>query len=149
MPKESRKFDAVLSPIIGVALLFLFLAISSCSDQDGAFMPDQEADEWHSSQQAHFFSTLDAIEQGFAEAGRTDVYLQIAQELERALKDSDKLGVSLAPAAYLLGDVNEDGVVDLLDIVLIAEHFGSHEGEILYDPKYDLNSDGKIGILDL
>ena len=40
-------------------------------------------------------------------------------------------------------DVNEDGTVDILDLVLVASRFGQT------DPKADVNADGTVNILDL
>ena len=46
----------------------------------------------------------------------------------------------------LLWDINNDGVVDIRDLVLVANNFG--EGTPAY-PKVDVNKDGKVNILDL
>ena len=40
-------------------------------------------------------------------------------------------------------DVNDDGVVNILDLVFVASHFGAS------DPKADVNADGTVNILDL
>lgn len=40
-------------------------------------------------------------------------------------------------------DVNDDGVVNILDLVFVASHFGEA------DPKADVNGDGTVNILDL
>ena len=44
----------------------------------------------------------------------------------------------------LAGDVNNDGKVDGLDIVLVAAHWGPK-----YNSLYDLNADGKIDGYDI
>ncbi|MFC1713551.1 dockerin type I domain-containing protein [Candidatus Poribacteria bacterium] len=151
MPRKKRKPNAVLPLLKGMVLLCLFLTVSSCSDQDSAVMPEREytTDESRSNQETRSFSILDAIKQGFAEAGRTAVYYQIAPELEKSLRNTGQTSSLAAPSSHTAGDVNEDGVVDISDIVLLARHFGTHEGDSLYDAKYDLNSDGKIDLLDL
>jgi len=46
-------------------------------------------------------------------------------------------------------DVNDDGVVDIFDLIIVGQHFGSHEGEESYMPEADVNKDGTIDILDL
>ena len=46
-------------------------------------------------------------------------------------------------------DVNHDNVVNILDLIMVARHFGSHEGEENYAKDADLNGDGVINILDL
>lgn len=49
----------------------------------------------------------------------------------------------------LEGDVNRDGIVNILDLVTVGGAFGKREGEAGYNPEADLNSDGIINILDL
>ena len=46
----------------------------------------------------------------------------------------------------IVGDVNEDGVVNVLDLVMVAQHIGT---EKLSDPRVDVNEDGFVNILDL
>ena len=48
--------------------------------------------------------------------------------------------------ADLVGDVDQNGQVDLLDFVLIVKHFGENP---LTNPRTDLNKDGEVNILDL
>jgi hypothetical protein len=45
--------------------------------------------------------------------------------------------------------VNGDGKVTVWDVVLIALKIGKKQGQWGYHPKYDLNSDGRIGFADL
>ena len=49
----------------------------------------------------------------------------------------------------IVGDVNEDGRVDIRDLVMIAMVCWSGEGDPGYDPDLDLNGDGWIDIRDL
>jgi Ca2+-binding EF-hand superfamily protein len=51
------------------------------------------------------------------------------------------------PPAF--GDVNDDGRVDLTDLVLIARHYGTVLGDPGYNYLYDLNGDGRIDLIDL
>ena len=44
-------------------------------------------------------------------------------------------------------DVNQDGVVDIADLVIVSQHFG--ESTTAPYPRYDVNADGKVDILDL
>ncbi|MCD6573242.1 MAG: right-handed parallel beta-helix repeat-containing protein, partial [Thermoplasmata archaeon] len=46
-------------------------------------------------------------------------------------------------------DLNNDKTVNVLDLIMVAMHFGSHEGEAGYDAGVDLNNDKEINILDL
>jgi hypothetical protein len=47
------------------------------------------------------------------------------------------------------GDINNDGKVDLADLVLVARHYGTSLGDPGYSYLYDLNGDGRIDLLDL
>jgi len=51
------------------------------------------------------------------------------------------------PPAF--GDVNDDGRVDLTDLVLIARHYGTVLGDPGYNYLYDLNGNGRIDLIDL
>lgn len=53
------------------------------------------------------------------------------------------------PKPPCIGDVNDDGIVDVRDLVLVAGHMGSHVGDRRYDPRFDLNHDGRINVHDL
>ena len=46
----------------------------------------------------------------------------------------------------ILADVNIDGVVNILDLVMVAQHIGR---ETLSNPRVDVNGDGIVNILDL
>ena len=46
----------------------------------------------------------------------------------------------------IVGDVNEDGVVNVLDLVMVAQHFGTGKPS---NPRVDVNGDGVVNILDL
>ncbi|MCH8294554.1 IPT/TIG domain-containing protein [Candidatus Poribacteria bacterium] len=45
----------------------------------------------------------------------------------------------------LTGDINEDNVVDIFNLVLVSAEFGKPDP----DPKADLNDDGKVDVFDL
>jgi PKD repeat protein len=49
----------------------------------------------------------------------------------------------------LLGDLNSDGILNILDITIVAKAFGSFPGHSRWDPIADLNEDGKVDILDI
>jgi thermitase len=46
-------------------------------------------------------------------------------------------------------DVNEDGMIDIVDIVIVALAFGSKPGDPNWNPYVDLNQDGIVDIVDL
>jgi hypothetical protein len=49
----------------------------------------------------------------------------------------------------VLGDVNGDNHVDILDVVRITAIYGVKRGDALYAGESDINGDGTITILDL
>jgi len=55
-----------------------------------------------------------------------------------------QLPIIVAPLAI---DINQDGVVDILDLRLVALHFG--ETTTSPYPRYDVNADGLVDILDI
>jgi hypothetical protein len=54
---------------------------------------------------------------------------------------------------YSLGDMNQDGILNILDIVMWVDQFGEFEGDsevlIVEYPEMDINNDGIVNILDL
>jgi len=61
------------------------------------------------------------------------------------------------PIVLELGDITQDGVIDIFDMVLVGNHMGCEdyppgtpEYECYYDcPLCDVNFDGEVNILDL
>ena len=49
----------------------------------------------------------------------------------------------------LVGDLNDDGVVDIFDVVILALAFGSKPGDPNWNPDADLNDDGVVDIFDV
>ncbi len=49
----------------------------------------------------------------------------------------------------LLGDVNEDGIVNVIDITIVSVAYGSFEVDPDYNPQADLNADGIVDMWDL
>jgi endoglucanase len=45
--------------------------------------------------------------------------------------------------------VNADGKVNIEDVMVMAEAFGSNVGNSRYNPNADINGDGKINIEDI
>lgn len=50
---------------------------------------------------------------------------------------------------YYLGDVNRDGIVDIVDLCIVISAFRSTPQSANWNPNADLNEDGKIYISDL
>jgi parallel beta-helix repeat protein len=53
------------------------------------------------------------------------------------------------PYRVLIGDLNHDGTIDIVDIILVAIAFGTYPNHSRWNPEADLNQDGKIDIYDL
>ena len=49
----------------------------------------------------------------------------------------------------LPGDVNNDGIVDIIDVVIAAKAFSSYPGHQRWDPRADLNTDNIVDIFDI
>ncbi len=80
--------------------------------------------------------------------GKTQLRLnnfRLADSIGREIP-AGPLYLSLMLKGTLLWDVNEDGSVSILDLVLISQDFGKTGTS---DLRTDVNSDGKINILDL
>jgi len=66
----------------------------------------------------------------------------------------DENNVDNYPLIYPYGytptpDINQDGIVDIYDLILIASAYGSRPGSPGWNPYADLNQDGVIDIYDL
>ena len=46
-------------------------------------------------------------------------------------------------------DLDCDGDIDILDIMLVASHWGCQQGDACYDTRYDLDDNGRIDIVDI
>lgn len=56
---------------------------------------------------------------------------------------------SQVAASTLVGDLNDDCVVNVLDLSIVADRYLIGIGSLLYSPTYDLNHDGIINIHDV
>lgn len=57
-------------------------------------------------------------------------------------------GLGLTVSAGLLGDINVDGIVDIVDYTILFANFGKTVGGAGVDARADINNDTKINILD-
>lgn len=57
--------------------------------------------------------------------------------------------VNVGQIELLVGDITDDGVIDILDFTYLAARYNSQAGDSDYDIKADLNRDGIINIQDL
>jgi hypothetical protein len=49
----------------------------------------------------------------------------------------------------MLGDLNGDGIINIIDIVIAALAFWSHPGDPNWNPDADINLDNTVNIIDL
>ena len=88
----------------------------------------------------------------FKAIGSGETYIRL-QDVKMSSPDAEPipitvLSASITVAAYLAWDVNKDGEVDILDIVLVGQHFGQAIATPL-DPNPDVNGDGEVDIFDV
>ncbi len=83
-------------------------------------------------------------------SGNTHVTLSNPRAGSSALKitslDTIQFAITVEPGIFSSQDVNQDGEVNLLDLMQVAQNLG---GNLSTNPRSDVNSDGKIDILDL
>jgi hypothetical protein len=53
------------------------------------------------------------------------------------------------PKPALTTDINDDGIVNILDITIVASLFGTTQGEPLYNEAADLDKNGQVNIIDM
>lgn len=73
-----------------------------------------------------------------------------AEDLESHIKVAALTIMRISPDARALGDLNHDGVVNIVDGGLISAHWypGPPIGPLGYDVKADINIDGRVNIAD-
>jgi hypothetical protein len=90
-----------------------------------------------------FSTLLETKERGtFEYRVKGPQYLAQAGTFDYDGREAVKLGIGL----MLVGDVNDDNVVDNVDVLILKKAFGTKEGDVGYDARADLNGD--LGIDD-
>ena len=76
-----------------------------------------------------------------------ELVAQLSEQLSAGWRNTlpDVSGAPPTPKT-LTWDINNDGIVDLQDLVLISSNFGAESPE---NPKVDVNGDGSVDIIDL
>ena len=65
---------------------------------------------------------------------------------EAILSDVPEIVITIEDRKYPAWDVNQDGLVNVLDLILVAQHLGA---DASVNPQADVNGDGTINVLDL
>jgi hypothetical protein len=76
------------------------------------------------------------------------VFMLLATIVSSSLLSSS-FKVQLVSADEVLGDVDGNGKINIVDLALIAKAYGFGIGDLRYRSECDLNGDGSIGIVDL
>ena len=65
---------------------------------------------------------------------------------EAISSDAPEIVITIEERVHPAWDVNADGITNVLDLILVAQHLGEDASA---DPKSDVNGDGTINVLDL
>lgn len=65
---------------------------------------------------------------------------------EEIPSDVPEIVITVEESAFLASDVNRDGLVNVLDLILVSQYFGEDASA---NPQFDVNGDGAINVLDL
>ena len=65
---------------------------------------------------------------------------------EEILSGVPEIVITVEEGAFLTSDVNRDGQVNVLDLILVSQYFGEDASA---NPQFDVNGDGTINVLDL
>ena len=60
--------------------------------------------------------------------------------------DVPEIVITVEAGAFLASDVNRDGLVNVLDLILVSQYFGEDASA---NPQFDVNGDGTINVLDM
>jgi peptide/nickel transport system substrate-binding protein len=71
------------------------------------------------------------------------------EKLATHYKNWEKAPYPLLKMVYYLCDVNHDGRVSIMDLALVASHYGASPGSTRWNPEFNINRDRVINILDL
>jgi len=88
-------------------------------------------------------TSIPTVEHKFSNVGNYIVTLNVTDDKELSSLNTTTIAISL------LGDINFDGTVDILDIYVVAKAFDAKPGDPNWDPMADVNRDGLINILDI
>jgi hypothetical protein len=97
---------------------------------------DHNGDGWISATEAYEYANTSTVQ--YTNSTQTPVFHNGPHDLKIILR-----------AATKTVDINSDGIVNILDIAIVARAFGSTPGDLRWNPVADINSDNSINILDI
>jgi hypothetical protein len=84
------------------------------------------------------YAVVQTVDGGYAMAGYSNYYISPSYGV-----------VDFWLVKVCVGDVNGDGLINVIDLTLVSLAYGSFEGEPDYNPDADLNSDGIVDMKDM
>ena len=115
-----------------------------------SFYPVMTALNWNPAnapQYLHFSWDSDKARLGAGEVAR--VPLRLSASFYAVGISTFGFDIDFEQRDFLLGDVNKDGVVNMRDLGIVAQAFGSAPGDPGWNPDADLNKDGLINMRDI
>jgi PKD repeat protein len=88
---------------------------------------------------------ISIVEHEFEKVGNYTVSLNVTDDSAFRLSNVSTTQIWVR----LLGDINGDGQVNIVDITIVAAAFNSQPGMLSWNPAADLNNDKTVNILDL
>lgn len=82
-------------------------------------------------------------------AGTSDLDLHDSILLDSTVTEIPHDTIDGSVLTALVGDVNRDGMVNVVDLTLVSMSYGAFKGEPDYNPDADLNDDGIVDMKDL
>jgi endo-1,4-beta-xylanase len=81
--------------------------------------------------------------------GVNDLYLVFSGAVNIDWFTFGGVDVPSNPVVTIKGDINNDGVINISDVILLASAFNAVRGDLKYASAYDLNDDGVINMADV
>ena len=73
----------------------------------------------------------------------------LRERISNIVVDADNINKDIGIIVLKTGDVNKDNTVDLLDLVLFANAYGTVPGDVKWRSEMDFNKDSKVNVIDL
>lgn len=93
--------------------------------------------------------TLFSVTFNVIEYGISDLHIYDSVLLDSNVMKISHNTIDGRVLATILGDVNGDGIVNILDLTIVSLSYGSFKDEPGYNPEADINEDGIVDMRDL